>query len=84
MAGHRRRRAPRSAWPRGAQGALQPQRLFHRRKRLGAVVKAYDVRAAAESAGDTTYIIGKIDDGEGVVRYDNSGHLFDEKDWSAR
>ena len=43
-----------------------------------------DVRAAAESAGDTTYIIGKIDDGEGVVRYNNSGHLFDEKDWSAR
>ena len=35
------------------------------------------VRAAAESAGDTTYVIGEIDEGEGIVRYKNSGTLFD-------
>ena len=36
-----------------------------------------DVRAAAESVGETTYEIGKIVKGSGVVRYENEGTLFD-------
>ena len=34
------------------------------------------VRAAAESAGDATYVIGRIEEGSGVVRYENEGHLL--------
>ena len=35
-----------------------------------------DVRAAAEAAGETTYIVGRIEAGTGIVRYENEGALL--------
>ena len=34
------------------------------------------VRAAAEAAGESTYVVGRIEAGAGVVRYENEGQLL--------
>ena len=34
------------------------------------------VRAAAESAGDVTYVVGRVEPGTGIVRYENEGQLL--------
>ena len=35
-----------------------------------------EVRAAAEAAGETTYVVGRVEGGTGVVRYENEGSLL--------
>ena len=35
-----------------------------------------DVRAAAESAGEESYVVGRIEQGGGIVRYENEGKLL--------
>ena len=34
------------------------------------------VRAAAEAAGESTYVVGRIEAGSGIVRYENEGELL--------
>ena len=34
------------------------------------------VRAAAEAAGEKTYIVGRIENGSGIVRYEHEGSLL--------
>ena len=34
------------------------------------------VRAAAEAAGESTYVVGRIEAGSGIVRYENEGELM--------
>lgn len=35
-----------------------------------------DVRAAAEAAGEKPYVVGRVEQGTGIVRYENEGNLF--------
>ena len=38
--------------------------------------KVEAVRAAAEKAGETVNVIGRVEQGSGVVRYENEGSLL--------
>lgn len=60
---------------------VEPEALKTFNMGLGLVLivdpdRVEEVRAAAEEAGETTYIVGRIAPGTGIVRYENEGALL--------